>query len=207
MRANTRRQSEVLAVIVEHIDKHGYRPSYAEIARQLGLHSRAGIGRIVSELESQGLVTRRREDGHFYLDIGENKSETSAGVIEIEWLEIPADGEPLEPWQNRPIVLPEFILGGHPHEHFRAYRVSDDAMADEGIHEDDIALVELRQFVRDGECVVAVLNRKNAVLRKYYRSGPDIELRPAGNREDLIRFPADRIEIVALHRGLLRPAM
>lgn len=206
MQAHTRRQSEVLAIIVEHTKKHGYRPSYAVIARQLGLHSRAGIARIVQELESQGLLTRRREHGHFYLDVSVSGAEATADGVLIDWLDVPCGDESREAWQGHPVVLPEFMLGGHPPEHLRAYRVTDDSLAGDGIREDDIALVELRSFVRDGDCVVAVLDRTTAVLRKYYRSGPDIDLRPAAESEDIIRLPADRIEIVALHRGLLRPA-
>lgn len=208
MHARTRRQSEVLAIIVEYIKRHGHQPSYAVIARHLGLRSRAGIGRIVRELESQGLLSRRRENGHFYLDIGAaDAGNAPAGGVTIEWLDPPRNDGSREPWQECSIVLPEFMLGSQTPESVRAYRVTDGGMAAEDIREDDIAIVELRQFVRDGDSVVAIVDKHLAVLRKYYRSGADVELRPAGEfrREDVVRLAADRIEVVAVYRALLRP--
>lgn len=211
MHAQTRRQREVLDLIVRHIDSHGYRPSYAVIARKLGLSSRAGIARIVGDLESQGLLTRRRENGHFYIDTGARAgNQEVGGHVTIEWLDVPGNGDYREPWQDRPIVLPEFMLGFQTPERIRAFRVTDDAMSAEGICEDDVVLVELRQFVRDGDRVVAVCEKEMAVLRKYYRSGAQIELRTAedadgGEDEQTIRLPADNVEIKALFRGLLRP--
>ncbi len=211
MHAQTRRQREVLELIVRHIDSNGYRPSYAVIARKLGLRSRAGIARIVRDLETQGLLTRRRENGHFYIDTGARSGDLDGGSnVTIEWLDIPKEHDFREPWQDRPLILPEFMLGFQTPERIRAFRVPDDEMSADGICVDDVALVELRQFVRDGDRVVAVLDQSRTVLRKYYRAGAQIELRSGEVRKTdrdgkLIRLEADSVEIKGLFRGLLRP--
>jgi repressor LexA len=210
MHAPTRRQREVLDFIIRYIDSHGYRPSYAVIARQLGLRSRAGINRIVRDLESNGLLARVREDGHFFIDVGKvRETVTPAGIVYVEWLDAPSGDGMLESWQNGPLALPEFMLGFQTSERIRAYRVPDNAMEADDIFEDDVALIELRQFVRDGDRVVAVLNNTITVLRKYFRSGAHIELRPAGDRsaENVIRMAADHVLIKGVQRGLLRPVM
>lgn len=201
MHAQTRRQREVLDLIARYIDTHGYRPSYQVIARHLGLKSRAGIARIVHDLESQGLVTRRREEGHFYLDMN-GGSETFA----IHWLDVPNDDSEPHEWQKSPVWVPRIMIGDFLPDCLRAFLVPDNAMANENICEDDIALIEFRDFARDGQLVVALLNRKEAVLRKYYRSGAEVELRTADSRSDAIKLAADRIRIIGIYRGLLRPA-
>src|SRR5258708_12456212 len=89
----------------------------------------------------------------------------------------------------------------------RAFRVPDDAMAGEHIFEDDIALIEIREFARDGQWVVAVLNKTHAVLRKYYRAGADIELRTADENGEIISLAANRVDLKGVYRGLLRPAV
>ena len=206
MHAQTRRQGEVLDFIVRYIESHGYRPSYQVIARHMGVRSRAGIARIVQDLETQGLLTRRRENGHFYIDLGKRTGPADTAVgTQIEWLDVPGDGEDHKAWQDIPFALPAFMLGSYEPESLRAFRVTDDAMADENIFEDDIALIEAREFARDGQRVVAVLNKTNTVLRKYYRAGADIELRPADEDGEIIRIAANRIEIKGIYRGLLRP--
>jgi repressor LexA len=78
-------------------------------------------------------------------------------------------------------------------------------MIDEHICEGDIALIEKKPFVRDGDCVVAIVDNKDVVMKNYYRMGADIELRPANNCFQTITIAADQIEILGIFRGLLRP--
>jgi repressor LexA len=201
MHAQTRRQREVLDFITRYIDSHGYRPSYQLIARHMGVSSRAGIARIVHDLESQGLLTRRRENGHFYIDVGKGSGQSNAaGGVHIEWLDVPNDSGRLDP---SPLVISEFMLGGFDPAVIRAFRVPDNHMDSSNICEDDIALIELRQFARDGQRVVALIDEERTVLRKYYREGADIELR--ADSGEVLRLAADRVEIKGIYRGLLRP--
>ncbi|CAN5338064.1 transcriptional repressor LexA [soil metagenome] len=196
MQTPTQRQREVLDLIARYIESHGYRPSYQTIARRLGLRSRAGIARIVRDLETQGLLTRTHLDGHFHIEIG-----TGGSVATIQWLRLPDTSEETEP----PLSLPEFMLGGCEAADIRAFRVPDDAMSDEHICGGDIALLELREFARDGQTVVAVLEKERTVLRKYYRAGAEIELVSAGDGGETIRVDPDVIEIKGVLRSLLRP--
>jgi SOS-response transcriptional repressor LexA len=79
-------------------------------------------------------------------------------------------------------------------------------MSGRNICENDIALIERRSFVRDGECIVATVKKKFAVLRNYYRAGSSIELRPTTDDFEIIKAPADKIEVNGIYRCLLRPA-
>ncbi len=205
MHAQTQRQREVLDFITQYIDSHGFRPSYQVIARQTGVRSRAGIARIISVLESQGLLTRRRENGHFYIDLGRPGS-ASEGSSMIEWLEVPEVHTSWETWQREPFTLPNFMLGVQRPERLRAYRVPDDGLIGEHICEGDIGLIELRQFPRDGERVVAVLEGMSSVLRRYYRMGSEIELQSVNysSEPESIRMIADRVVIKGVLRALLR---
>ncbi len=202
MHAQTRRQREVFNLIAQYIDANGYRPSYQTIARKLGLSSRAGIARIVQDLESQGLLTRHREEGHFSIEMA-----SGAAPVSIQWLDVPDEYKPREPWENLPVPLPEFMLGGHEPSVMRAFRVRDDAMADDNICEDDIALIKLNDFPRYRETIVAVVNKKQAVLRKYHRAGAEIELRPAGDQGKIISVAANAVKILGSYCGLIRPAV
>ncbi len=177
------------------------------IARNFGLNSRGGIGRIVSELESQGLLTRERVDGHFSIEVQSSRSNNvSSGGVLIEWLDAPCEHN-RETWEMQPVILPEFILGYQTAERIRAFRVVDDALENSGIKEDDIALIELRKFVRDGTIVTAIVDGTATYLRKYYRVGSDIELRSSSDidDEDNIRRPADHVEILGVYRTHIRP--
>ncbi len=205
MLAPTRRQREILDFITHYIESHGARPSYQLIARHMGVRSKAGIARIVTDLEAQGFLERRRVNGHFTIALVHNEITPASGEV-IQWLETPdenTDGDV----GRKPFALPEFMFGGHDSREIRAFRVTDDALVDEGISAFDIALVELRSFARDGDIVAAVLKKERTVLRKYYRAGAQIELCSSDEGGEIIRLAADRVEIMGVFRGLLRPVI
>ena len=203
MFAQTRRQREVLDFIVRYIDSHGYRPSYQVIARHLGLASRAGIGRIVSDLEGQGFLERQRVGGHFAINLKRADHAEPGGPL-IKWIDLSSDAK--TNGELSPFCLPAFMLGGHQADDLGAFSVPDDGMSENAICRGDIAIIELRPFARDGDLVAALVDKREAVLRKYYRAGTEIELcTNTQGGEEKLRLAADKVEILGVFRGLIRP--
>lgn len=198
MPAPTKRQRDVLDIITRYFESNGYRPSYQQIAKHLGLKSRAGIARIVRDLEAKGLLERRRENGHFSIEMKDG----GAGVT-LAWLNVAGPDEALD---RRPITLPSFMLGTYDQSEIRVFRATDSSLAPE-IEIDDIVLVELRDYSRDGQPVVALLSETEAVLRMHYRVNAEIELRATNNSMETITRPANRVRILGICRGLIRPAV
>ena len=203
MQPRTKRQKEVLEYIKQYIEKHGYEPSYQQIARQLGVSSKAGIAKHIEALENQGLISRKRESGSFKLEITPTKSILDL-ICEIEWLDVTQTETYAEEWEEKPLFVPKFMLENYSPDKMRAFRVPDNAMLDEHICEGDVALIEKRPYPRDGEIVVAFLENKRAVLKQYFRVGANIELRPANPNYEIIIIPADKIEVIGVLRGILR---
>lgn len=203
MQPRTRRQKEVFDYIKQYVENHGYEPSYQLIARHLKVKSKAGIAKHIEALEAQGLLTRRRENGSFWLDL-QPANTTGDAVCEIEWLEIPKTEIYVEDWESQPLFVPKFMLGSHEPERLRAFRVASDEMFNEQICEGDVALIEKRSYARDGD-IVAALTNKRIVLKKFYRVGAFIELRPASVGYSIVRLPANKVEIIGVYRGLIRP--
>ncbi|MBK6587125.1 MAG: hypothetical protein IPG22_02225 [Acidobacteria bacterium] len=198
MPAQTKRQREVLNIITRYLETNGFRPSYQSIANSLGLRSRSGIARIVQDLESQGLLQRRRENRHFSLEIKERGT-----TVSIAWLDIPEGGSNGTQSQS-PLMLPSFMIGDYDPEDVRAFRITDSSMAPE-IDIDDIILIELRDYARSGQPVVALLNDETIVLRRYYRASSEVELRATNNEIKPIILSAHDMRIVGIYRGLIRP--
>ncbi|MDQ3130792.1 MAG: transcriptional repressor LexA [Acidobacteriota bacterium] len=204
MQPRTKRQKEVLEFITRYIDKQGYEPSYQQIAKYLGVNSKAGVAKHVAALENQGLLTRRRENGTFNLEIRPKEAVTEI-VCRVEWLDAPGDTAYREEWEDEPLFVPKFLIGFLAPEKVFAFRAPNDSMFDKGIYEGDVILIEKRTFVRDGDCIAATIEKKRTVLKNYYRAGAFIELRPANDRYETLRLSADQIEIQGVYRGLLRP--
>lgn len=203
MQPRTRRQREVLDVITRYIENNGHLPSYQMIARHLGLNSRSGVARHVEALESQGLIRRRLEDGGFRLELcgGDALREKSRLV---EWLAT-APSPAAEDWQREAFPVPNFLLGMYADADIFAFRAGDDGMCDKNICEGDVVLAERRSFAREGSIVVAIPPNADAVVRRFYRNGATIELRPANEGFDTITAPADVVTICGIYRALIRP--
>lgn len=204
MQTRTKRQKQVYDFIKQYIDKHGYEPSYQQIAWHLGVRSKAGVAKHIAALESQGLINRRNDNGSFNLELTNNQV-LSDSVCEIEWLDGNVAPDNPEPWQTVPLVLPRFMLGDFLPENLFAFMVRNNAMSGDEIFDGDVAIIERRSFVRDGNIIAAQIGGKQTVLKKYYRAGAEIELRPSNNDYDILKFAADKVTIRGIFRGVLRP--
>ena len=207
MKPRTQRQKEILEYITRFIERHGYEPSYAQIARHFGVSSKATIAKHIGALERRGLLSRRREDGAFGLNL--QIEETGAAVCAIPLLGRIAAGAPIETMESaaETIGVPQFLLGRVRPDQVYALRVAGDSMIDEHICDGDIAIIENRTEARDGEIVVALIEGSRATLKRLYRFGREVELRPANSHLAPIRLPAAQVAVQGIFRGLLRPAI
>jgi repressor LexA len=208
MQPRTQRQKEILEYITRFIERHGYEPSYAQIARHFGISSKATIAKHIEALERRGLIARRRTNGAFALDVQVEEPDSDA-LCEVPLLGRIAAGAPLEAMSNDSdkVSVPRFLLGRTRPEQVYALRVQGDSMIDEHICDGDIALIENRTEARDGEIVVALIGGSHATLKRLHRFGREVELRPANSQHAPLRVPAGQVEVQGIFRGLLRPAI
>ena len=206
MHPRTQRQKEILEYITRFIERHGYEPSYAQIARHFRVSSKATIAKHISALERQGLLARRRADGAFGLSVQHEDVDLDA-VCEVPLLGRIAAGAPIDTVEDsEKVTIPRFLLGRVRPNRVYALRVTGDSMIDEHICDGDIALIENRTEARDGEIVVALVEGARATLKRLFRFGPEVELRPANAQHEPLRLHASKVTVQGIFRGLLRPA-
>lgn len=206
MLPRTQRQKEILDYISRFIERHGYEPSYAQIARHFNVKSKATIAKHIGALEKRGLLSRTHTDGSFGLDLKVEEVSLDA-LCEIPLLGRIAAGAPIDTGLEdaEQISVPRFLLGRVRPERVYALRVKGDSMIDEHICDGDIALIENRTEARDGEIVVALIEGTRATLKRLFRFGSQVELRPANSQLAPIRLPAAHVTVQGIFRGLLRP--
>ena len=205
MLPRTQRQKDILDYIIRYSGQRGHVPSYAQIARYFGVKSRATIAKHIAALERLGLLDRRQEDGSFALAVRVDDLPSDA-LCEVPLLGRIAAGVPLEVVHDAEMIaVPRFLLGRVRPEKIYAVRVKGDSMIDEHICDGDIALIENRTEARDGEIVVALVDGTHATLKRIYRRGAEVELRPANSQLEPIKVPAFQVTVQGIFRGLLRP--
>ena len=206
MLPRTQRQKEVLDYITRFLAKHGHQPSYAQIARHFGVSSKATIAKHVAALEKRGLLKREHKPGIFELGLSMEEVPADA-VCEVRLVGRIAAGVPIDAIEDpETICVPRFLLGRVRPERIYALRVKGDSMIDEHICDGDIALIESRNEARDGEIVVALIDQARATLKRIFRRGDEVELRPSNaSLEPLLLHPS-RVAIQGVFRSLMRPS-
>jgi repressor LexA len=76
-------------------------------------------------------------------------------------------------------------------------------MIEEGIREDDILIISRRPHAENGQTVVAQVDGE-ATVKKFYRRGEEVELRPANQAMEPIRVAAEQVRVLGVVVGLLR---
>lgn len=204
MHPKTRRQKEILDFICHFIETRGHKPSYQQIANHFRLASKGAVARHITALERQGLLTRRTDDGTFNLNINPPESAESL-VTSVEWVENDVDFIEIDDPTNEPLYVSVFALGIVKPEKVVAYRMRNDSMVGDHICEGDIVLLERRSLARDGEIVLALVDKRQFVLKKIFRSGPSVELRSSNDRFETLTVPSASVEIKGVYKGLVRP--
>ena len=207
--ALTRRQKELYDFISEFVDKHGYSPSFEEIAEGLGLSSLATVHKHVTNLEQKGLL-RRDYNRSRSIDLlkprGRMKESLAVAAAAAAGASLPlmgriAAGRPLEAMENpESISLADFTRSKDVY----VLQVTGESMQDEHIVDGDYVLVEKTNVARDGEIVVALVNGSDATLKRIYVEGNKIRLQPSNTAMQPIIVPAAVVQVQGRVIGVLR---
>jgi len=223
----TFKQNQLLSFLIKKIEENGVSPSYEEICKELSLKSKSGIHRIVKSLEERGYIERlenraraiapkKNINGQPYFanvisinkKINDLKLKEKAKINNIETNRIPllgkiAAGTPIEAISNNDKFIDVPSSDPSFKECYALY-VEGDSMIDEGILDGDIVIIEKKQDVKNGDIVVALIDKEEATLKKFRKRGDTIALEPANKSYKTQIYGPDRIIVQGKLKTLLR---
>jgi repressor LexA len=115
---------------------------------------------------------------------------------------IVAAGSPIEavPQSELVDVPPSMLRGGNTF----ALRVKGESMKDDGILPGDLIVVRKQETAKNGQTVVALVNRE-ATVKTYHKKDAHIELHPANSAmKPIIVAPTDEFRIEGVLIGVIR---
>ncbi len=201
----TKRQKEVLDFLVGFLNKHGYSPSFEEIARSLRLTSLATVHKHITTLERKGFI-RRGYNQSRSIEVMQLPKPVREQVIQRQVVELPlagriAAGRPLEAVEDRETIsLGDFARSGNSF----VLQVKGNSMVEDHILDGDFIVVEQTQVANPGEIVVALIGGEATLKRFYRESGGKIRLQPANSEMQPIVIPASEVKIQGRVIGVLR---
>ena len=194
----TKRQKEIYDFLREYLEREGYAPSLEEIGAHFGLSSVATVHKHVQNLVAKGLL-RKTWNRSRSIEIIEAES---AAAREIPLLGAVAAGMPIEAIATPDsIAVPQEIVG---RKDCFALRVRGESMIEDHILDGDVVILEARKTPHDGETVVALVERDEATLKRFYRDGGKVRLVPANPALVPLVYPAENVEVQGVVVGLLR---
>ncbi len=207
--ALTRRQKDLLDFLATFIEKHGYSPSYEEIASGMDLTSLATVHKHIHSLETKGYLkrgfnqSRSLEIAPKYLDERRSYSGTpSMPDLQVPLLGRIAAGMPVESVVNQETLAFKDFIGD---ESTYALQVRGDSMIEDHICSGDFVLVEKVQSVRNGDIVVALVDGMETTLKRFYREpGEMIRLQPANSTMEPIMVPQHIVSVQGRVLAVLR---
>ncbi len=174
-------------------------PSYEEIRREFGFASLNSARKHLLQLHRKGFIRSPWKNQKRALEIVEVAEAPRA--VSLPLLGTVAAGKPLLSEEvDGSIEVPESML--RRGEHF-ALRVRGDSMIEDGIHDGDLLVVQRREDAEVGQTVVALVDGE-ATVKRYYRQGDKVELRPANEKFTPIIADPSSVHVEGVVVGLVR---
>lgn len=199
-RPATPRQAEILTFVRDYTHRHGFSPTYDEIAAEFDI-SKVTVFEHLSILEERGLLRRDKHKARSlqladHLELPDDRPSCLKLVGRI------AAGAPIEAIENPEVVDLEQIF----YSRHGAYvlEVKGDSMINDQIADGDYVVIEKRSTANNGEIVVALLDNGEATLKRFFREKHRIRLQPANDRYEPIY--TTQVDIQGVLIGVIRRA-
>jgi len=204
--ALTKRQQQVLDVVEQYMEEHGYPPTVREIGDAVGLNSPSTVHAHLKALEQSGAL-RRDATKPRAIDLGERRRERSAAALEMPGVRmLPlvgaiAAGSPILAEENvtEHIAVPEQITASG--ENF-LLTVRGDSMVNAGILDGDTVVVRRQEDCADGEIAACLVDGDEATVKRLRRVDGRVRLDP--ENDALQPFYPDHVVVMGVVVGVFR---
>ena len=173
-------KQRILEYLRDYIGKHGYAPTLSEIAKHLGVSALSTVHEHLAFLEEHGFIERGEgeERGITLTSRVRTFVQQIARSVALPVVGVIAAGSPIEAIENRDVhmAVPEELVRG---KNAYVLKVRGDSMIESLIADGDYVVIEKRDYARDGDTVVALLDDGNATLKTFFRKKNFIRLQPA----------------------------
>jgi repressor LexA len=206
----TPRQLQLLKAIYIFQASRCYSPTIAELASELDI-SRSTAFEHIAELRKKGLLsalpararslklTSKAQELLNCLDNdGSNPcSQPPAGIPLVGKV---AAGSPIEAIEDTELLSLSSHFGNS--DDIFALKVTGDSMAGADIRDGDYVICRRSPVADNGQLVIAIIDEKEATLKRFYREKSQVRLQPANDNYEPIYSEDCRIEAVVI--GLVR---
>ncbi len=177
-----RKERELLTFLAQFQKQYGYSPTLKEMAQATGHSSVSTVHTIIRNLVDKGYIKKDEGNTRALRILPDAFAVPEAGVvrsIELPLMGYIAAGRPLEPHTdpNATFHVSASMITGHKTAY--VLQVKGESMIEDGILDGDYVVIERVADAINGEIVVALVDDNLATLKRFYKEGGKVILRPA----------------------------
>ncbi|MGZ5050657.1 MAG: transcriptional repressor LexA [Methylobacter sp.] len=204
LKSLTRKQQEIFDFLLQHQDEFTHPPTLEELCSHMGLKSRGSLHNHIKALIEANLVEapERKQRGIRLTDYAKELITPSNDPSALPFVGAIAAGKPIEAIENVTyMTVPEQLKTQNP---CYVLKVKGDSMLEQGIFDGDWVIIEQRCHARNGEIVVALVNKTEATLKFIEQYPHETLLIPANSAMEAMRYRPDQVEIQGVLVGQMR---
>ncbi|QPK64653.1 transcriptional repressor LexA [Methylomonas sp. LL1] len=201
----TRKQHEIIDFLLHNQHNFAHPPSLDQLCVALGLKSRGSLHRIIQDLIEAGLI-EAMDRKHRGVRLTEKAQQTRQAPMStansLRYVGVIAAGKPIEAIEDLAYMsVPDEIK---TEKSCYVLKVKGDSMIEEGIFDGDWVVIEQRCHARNGEIVVALVDKSEATLKFIEQYPHETLLIPANSAMPAMRYQPSRVEIQGVLVGQMR---
>ncbi len=200
----TRKQQEVFDFLVQNQNNFLHPPTLEELCESLGVKSRGSLHAHIKVLIEANLIkaSDRKQRGIRLTEFAKQLSNTTYNQGNLPYVGCIAAGKPIEAVENISyMAIPDQLKTQKP---CYVLKVKGDSMIEEGIFDGDWVIIEQRSSARNGEIVVALVNKSEATLKFIEQYPHETLLIPANAKMQAMRYKPGQVEIQGVLVGQMR---
>lgn len=191
----TSKQSLVLQVIKHLSQEMGYLPTLEEIGQDIGI-GRSTVHKHIQTLINNGYLEEADGKSAYRLSRAIEDENTLPYMGRI------AAGCPIEAIPDQQNINMASLFCG-PDRY--VLKIAGDSMIEAGIWDEDYVVIQKQSHAREGNIIVALVDRYEATLKYYHpKETGVVELRPANCQLESMFYPAEQVEIQGIMVGVFR---
>ncbi|WP_428353834.1 transcriptional repressor LexA [Methyloprofundus sp.] len=200
----TRKQQDVFAYLLSNDKQFAYPPTLDEACAALGLNSRGSLHKHIKALIEAGLVEApdRKQKGIRLTAKAKLQVPQDNELTGTPFVGFIAAGQPIEAIEQQSYInIPDQIKTDNT---CYILQVKGDSMIEEGIFDGDWVIIEQRSSARNGEIVVALIDKAEATLKFIEQYPHEVLLIPANSNLSAMKYRPDQVEIQGVLVGQMR---
>lgn len=186
------------------IKQHGHSPTLREIGDGVAIKSKGTVHRYVTALKNKGALQHNERQWRGLSIVDSSHTDEKPAANTLPFLGRIAAGQPIEAIADiTEININDMLISSGNNRYM--LQVKGDSMVDLGILDGDMVVIERRDYAKNGDIVVALVDEQNATLKRFHMDdNGEVLLIPANANLTAQQYSADRVRIQGILVGQMR---